>query len=984
LINENKLRELLKEDESPILEFKREWYWDDSTLSDEMPDKWGEFLKDLISLSNGYLGFVGNTRYLIFGFSETTQEIHDVNLNSIRKLSNLKLFKKQLIEKLERYTFPSFLNFKIDILQLDGKDLLVFEIPSPLHLTELKKDLKTKTRVLDTGSVLIRKGQNSDEIRTASPKEIADLTAEFEIYKSSQPKIANYKESVGNTPERSIEKTVQLYIDKNSSYSLAVGYPQKVSNWKDGVIFEVYKLADEFGSFREFVYLHSSCNQGKTLGYIKQNKLVDKLDCSIILTDRPDIKDVEKRKENIKSNFATKFVYFVDEFGYEFLYKDCILDYQKYNLPIYVDSRYDQDDDEDLSAFNKLKEWFISENEPLFIIKGHGGIGKTTLAKQFLDKVYDESNDAGILFIDSKEIIDELSRNTGPKNKIEDVYDFYKAQMAIGEEDVSRFSKDLLKLSMDNGSLIIVLDGIDEVIAKLGDRFDVESFITSIGNEYSSDLNRTKVLITCRDHFWNDVGKKIQLPEITLKAFSESLAYEFFSQSLDADSKKIQKAMDIATSLAIEEQKGENQSSGPVFIPFLLDIIAYLIKTKNEDFSSYNSFESTILSKENHIDFLIAKVCDREVIKLGSLDLDKQIQLFMKIATKKENGISLYDIKPELSSLIDSDVEEQLIEKLKGHPLLICSGNSISFRYDVFNVYFKSLFLVNFFRKMNASAFDEKTANIIRGYMKYDSSFTDFLCERIDFNDDLVIFCMEIIEAVREADNIEQESVISSLLALLLCLLQTSKIHQSNIESRTELIEKLFGDASNITGLCLVDIFGEGNVKPTFDFRGKHFLKCTFDNYEYFWECSINQDTRFEKSFFRAIEPREGIKIKIWEHLFSNDCNTSSIQHLINQKEDENQASTKAVIDNLVKFFRLFYERGNFYPRKQEHVRSKLFAAKLLPILLDKKVVKEFHDPKKPTMKQFKISEEYKSIINYIEQGSQCAELFRLADELVS
>jgi hypothetical protein len=442
--------------------------------------------------------------------------------------------------------------------------------------------------------------------------------------------------------------------------------------------------------------------------------------------------------------------------------------------------------------------------------------------------------------------------------------------------------------------------------------------------------------------------------------------------------------MDIATSLAIEEQKGENQSSGPVFIPFLLDIIAYLIKTKNEDFSSYNSFESTILSKENHIDFLIAKVCDREVIKLGSLDLDKQIQLFMKIATKKENGISLYDIKPELSSLIDSDVEEQLIEKLKGHPLLICSGNSISFRYDVFNVYFKSLFLVNFFRKMNASAFDEKTANIIRGYMKYDSSFTDFLCERIDFNDDLVIFCMEIIEAVREADNIEQESVISSLLALLLCLLQTSKIHQSNIESRTELIEKLFGDASNITGLCLVDIFGEGNVKPTFDFRGKHFLKCTFDNYEYFWECSINQDTRFEKSFFRAIEPREGIKIKIWEHLFSNDCNTSSIQHLINQKEDENQASTKAVIDNLVKFFRLFYERGNFYPRKQEHVRSKLFAAKLLPILLDKKVVKEFHDPKKPTMKQFKISEEYKSIINYIEQGSQCAELFRLADELVS
>ena len=45
-------------------------------------------------------------------------------------------------------------------------------------------------------------------------------------------------------------------------------------------------------------------------------------------------------------------------------------------------------------------------------------------------------------------------------------------------------------------------------------------------------------------------------------------------------------------------------------------------------------------------------------------------------------------------------------------------------------------------------------------------------------------------------------------------------------------------------------------------------------------------------------------------------------------------------------------------------------------------MVKEFRDPQKPTMKQYKISDEYKTVINYIEQGSQSAELFRLADEL--
>ncbi len=74
MITEHELETLLKKDESPILEFKKEWYWNDSTSTSEMADKWGEFIKDMISLSNGYLGFVGSTRYLIFGFSETSQD----------------------------------------------------------------------------------------------------------------------------------------------------------------------------------------------------------------------------------------------------------------------------------------------------------------------------------------------------------------------------------------------------------------------------------------------------------------------------------------------------------------------------------------------------------------------------------------------------------------------------------------------------------------------------------------------------------------------------------------------------------------------------------------------------------------------------------------------------------------------------------------------------------------------------------------------
>jgi hypothetical protein len=565
------------------------------------------------------------------------------------------------------------------------------------------------------------------------------------------------------------------------------------------------------------------------------------------------------------------------------------------------------------------------------------------------------------------------------------VFDFYKAQMDADENDANRFDKESLQLSIDNGSLVVVLDGIDEVIAKLGDKFDVERFINSISDEYSSGLHKTKVLITCRDHFWNEVGKRVSIPEITLKAFNEELAVDFFAKKFKNDKKKSTKALDMANKLAIESTQEDTGVVNKTYIPFLLDMIAYLINSQESGEIISNIEQSKYLLEADNTDLLIAQVCKREIVKLESMSVDQQISFFIEIALKKNSSISLYDVKNDLQSIV-ADVDDYLIEKIKGHPLLICDDNKICFRYDVFDTYFKELLVYSFFNKKNASDLDENILNIIVGYLKFDSSFVKAVSDKLILDDDFILFCIEIIERSYEGDIVNRDAFISSIFSLLLTMHNSTFGSQSNILTRTELIIKVFGGSSNnyLDRVCLVDIFGSPNLKPTFDFRGMRLENCVFNNYQYFLECKIDESTKFINSFFKDINPRAGIKSRIPNGVFSSNCDVTHIKHLIFEKMEESKSNSENTVYELDKVFRLFYQRGNFYPRKQEEVRKKLSAVKLLNDLIDWGVIKNYKDPKKPNMSQYKISDDYKSVLDYIEQGTPSFEFNSLVSRFTA
>jgi hypothetical protein len=321
-------------------------------------------------------------------------------------------------------------------------------------------------------------------------------------------------------------------------------------------------------------------------------------------------------KDHIKNLFSKKNigtdVFYIEEFCNKKIYNE------NYDTNFFHDGNFNikgfvkpyTEQSEDYPAEHLLKEWYDKKNSPLLVMKGTGGIGKTTVARQFLDDLLKENKKSikkdpkknqklNILFINSQDIINDIMKNP----KIEDIFDFYKVAADKYQETQKKFDRKSLELSVDNGDLLIALDGIDEVITKIGNKLNIQALVESIFKSYSGNLKKSKILITCRDYFWDKNKIDYKIETLALKPFNRALAKNYFDINL-TEQGKIRKALELADSFSTKDG---------FYIPYILD----MIKDDLLSNGSTRAFDSSYLEPDLYInDHLIAKACERETIKL--------------------------------------------------------------------------------------------------------------------------------------------------------------------------------------------------------------------------------------------------------------------------------------------------------------------------------------------------------------------------------
>jgi hypothetical protein len=267
------IKNLIFEDESLYLEYKSKWYWNENEKPSER--QWGEFLKDFVALVNCNEKCIEDIKYLIIGIDENKEKIEErvlnVNFLEDKKFSDLNILKLEILQKLKTFfrlesnNEEMYTEFSINSYIISNKKILVFELLPTRSLLILNKNLLDKTRTEKKNNVYIRelKSKNDPEVTNAAPESLFDLSKKLNEYKKRRDK--------EEKKDKSIEKTINLFIQNNDTYELDT--PKKEKLWKENILYEIYPVKSDFINI-DFIYIYDKTSQQKTFKYLKNNNLL--------------------------------------------------------------------------------------------------------------------------------------------------------------------------------------------------------------------------------------------------------------------------------------------------------------------------------------------------------------------------------------------------------------------------------------------------------------------------------------------------------------------------------------------------------------------------------------------------------------------------------------------------------------------------------------------------------------------------------------
>jgi len=692
-----------------------------------------------------------------------------------------------------------------------------------------------------------------------------------------------------------------------------------------------------------YIFLKNPISKIKFVEHFIENKKYDGQIClcanKAVLDEKTNIhwktdliNKIKKKSREVGNNI---FFYFLDDFIWERIIPDSLKKKEYFsNEKDYINPSY---------SFSKLNVtslstpknkiipidtflktiWLFQEYSPICAIIGPGGIGKTTVIREFAEQTQNDPNiNKTVLYIDGNSLAQEVNNRLYDReiSKIEtvvDLIDFYFLSIEANPNLRPVLDSRILQYTISFGNIIIIVDGLDEIASVLGDRFSLNNFIIDILN-INKLVNHTKILITSRDYYWENlllIKNNIEITEkmsiISIEGFNDNMVEKYFQKKFE-DESTVKKAIEMLNTFS---KKSEN-----MFIPFITYIVSDLI-SKSEANLQIQGHNSKYLDQNIEFENIILNVCGREIIRQElNCEIDDLLDIFREIIFEHKGQMKTDDFN-EYLRIARLKIKKGYISKIDNflsNPLLQKRNNIVTMAFDFVQDHLTAGFFKNIFQNTShTKAICDKLATYSDGKNKQINDIALRISKTENPKELFTKYFNSVLKPLRKnsikTKNVEgYRKAISTLLYMAFILFPKENRDKT---SRMDFLRILYGNDLN-----QIHIFGEFYplnfssckiINSTF-YNYNNFVKCSFNIYTVFENCRINLKDNGSSDIFMKNINRD---------MFVN-CDLNGQMISVIDKSLENSEDHKAAIKkDLYMLFKTFYPGGRHSYKREEHLQ---------------------------------------------------------------
>lgn len=614
-----------------------------------------------------------------------------------------------------------------------------------------------------------------------------------------------------------------------------------------------------------------------------------------------------------------------------------------------------------------ISDFLINDNtSPILLLLGTAGKGKTTLIENIIDNI-DADKEKKCIYISSEDFKAHYIGNENVLNEISCIYDLYNNYIRVNN-DLYHLDENIFEVGISNGNIIIIIDGLDEIITLYQDKFILEDFLDSL-IKLNRDFGKSKIIISSREYYWkeSEILKRDDIFTILLKGFTDTniknyliLRTKYLENSAPDfyDYKKIDQFKSLVNQYITEIK---DFTKNETISPFIVDIIC--TSTEIQQYSELDNLditnEYTYPCNDKTMDKVLFAILNREIKRQNFYTLKSKDLVDILIDFTIYNGeVFSYSAFQEMIELRYPTIYKGLIESLKFSQLLDIKKTQVSFRYGILINHFTYLYLLRIFTDFHET--ETIRYSSLAKLFKGESPIFNEVIYYYDSNErkeEFLLNAQKIIQyllkmykqkSTKESDLIQIERCISSIIHILLKINEPTSMTP---HERINLIKKLYQvKDSKIEYLFIFNEF------YNLDFTNLEVWHSKFVKFENFLHSNFS-NSKFYYTVCKEIKASSSLKKSFSNIVFDETC---ELFGLLDELTDNNEEKMSKSIEFI---FNKFYKK-EFKDFTMPKKNTDLEFTKYLPILLEygfiiiidiKNTYSTYrvHEIKKPSIKKF-------------------------------